>query len=283
MFVYDAQVHVWADATPDRPWKPEWFTRAHRFPGLGGEELLCWMDDAGVDKAVLVQPSWAGDDNSTAVRAAEEHSDRFAVMARLGTDRRSAEAELERVARSPVVVGVRLTFHRPEMQAHLADGSTDWLWPALEERGLPAMVYAPGRNRDLARIAREHPGLRLAVDALGFTLTMKDDELDRPIDELDVLADVPNVSLKATALPAYVTGEYPFRRLGPLLSRVVGTFGPERVMWASDATRVRSPYRDIVSFPAALDVLTDDELAGFMGGNLARWLQPAPGRPHDRV
>lgn len=283
MFVYDAQVHVWADPTPERPWKPEWYTRAHRSPALGGEELLSWMDGAGVDKAVLVQPSWAGDDNSTAVLAAQEHPDRFVVMARLGTDRRSAEAELERIAGCPVVVGVRLTFHRPEMQEHLVDGSTDWLWPALAGRGLPAMVYAPGRNRELARIARQHPGLRLAVDALGFTLAMKDDELDRPIRELDELVDVPNVALKATALPAYVTGDYPFRRLAPLVRRVVDTFGPERVMWASDATRVRAPYRDIVTFPGALDVLTDDELAGFMGGNLARWLQPEPARPHERT
>lgn len=274
--VFDGQAHIWADATPERPWQPEWYTRAHRFPALGGEELLRMMDDAGVGRAVLVQPSWAGDDNDVVIEAAERHPDRFVVMARVPVDEASGEPMLRAFAEHPAVYGVRLTFHRPEMQAWLVDGTTDWLWPALAGHGLAAMIYAPGKNPELRRIAQRNPGLRLAVDALGLTLTMRDDEIDAPIRDIETFADVPNVVVKASALPAYVSDDYPFTSLVPRLRRLFDTLGKDRVCWASDLTRVPHPYRSIVTFAADLGVLGDDELIAFMGRNLATWLS------HDR-
>lgn len=279
MYVFDAQVHIWADAAPDRPWEPEWFQRAHRFPALGAEELLGDMDRAGVERAVLIQPSWAGDYNDTVIEAAQRHPDRFTVMGRVAADRAQGGPVLDELAAVPVVEGVRLTFHRPEMQGWLVDGTADWLWPALEERGLAAMVYAPGRNAELAAIARKHPGLRLAVDTLGFTLTMRDEEIDAPIADLKRLAEVPNVVLKATALPGYVSDRYPYRSLAPRLRHLFDVFGAERLMWASDKTRVAAEYGEIVSFAGELGVLSEAELAAFMGGTLSRWLGDGQSTP----
>jgi predicted TIM-barrel fold metal-dependent hydrolase len=279
--VFDAQAHIWADETPDRPWQPEWFTRAHRFPALGADELLGMMDNAGVGRAVLVQPSWAGDDNDVVLAAAERHPDRFTVMARVPPGEAAGSALLAELAQHPAVAGVRLTFHRPEMQAWLVDGTTDWLWPALVEHGLAAMVYAPGRNAELRRIALAEPMLRLAVDTLGLTLTMRDEEIDAPIRELAVFADVPNVVVKATALPGYVSDAYPYPSLAPRLRLLFDTLGRDRVLWASDLTRVPRPYRDITTFAADLGVLTDDELRSFMGAGLAAWLAPRPATTHS--
>jgi L-fuconolactonase len=270
--VFDAQVHVWADATDANPWQREWYGRAHRFPALGYEELLGMMDDAGVDAAVLVQPSWAGDSNEVALEAARRHPDRFVVMARVPPEQPLGAPLLEELAVTPGVAGVRLTFHRPEMQAWLVDGTTDWLWQGLVDLGLLAMVYAPFRNAELRAIALRHPALRLAVDALGLTLSQRDEEVDAPIRDLAQFASVPNVVLKATALPAYVSDEYPFASWGPRLRWLFDTFGADRLLWASDLTRVDQPYRSIVTFAAELGVLTEDELSAFMGGSLGAWL-----------
>jgi predicted TIM-barrel fold metal-dependent hydrolase len=281
--VLDGQVHIWADASASNPWRREWYARAHRFPALGGDELLGIMDEAGVGRAVLVQPSWAGDSNHVVLEAARQHPERFAVMARVPPDRATGSPLLASLAGCPEVAGVRLTFHRPEMQAWLVDGTTDWLWPALVEHRLAAMVYAPYRNAELRAIAERHPGLRLAIDALGLTLTMRDREIDGPIRNLAQLADLPNVSLKATALPGYVSEPYPYPSLAPRLRWLVDTFGPNRVFWASDLTRVDQAYRAIVTFAAELGVLTDDELAAFMGRGLAAWLSTARVKPCDDV
>jgi predicted TIM-barrel fold metal-dependent hydrolase len=280
--VFDGQVHIWADASARNPWQPEWYSRAHRFPALGGEELVRLMDQAGVGRAILVPPSWAGDSNDVVLEATRRHPERFVVMARVAPDRATGSPLLGPLAARPEVAGVRLTFHRPEMQAWLVDGTTDWLWAELVEHGLAAMVYAPYRNAELRAIAERHPRLRLVVDALGLTLTMRDAEIDGPIRDLAPLADVPNVALKATALPAYVNEPHPYPSLAPRLRWLFDTFGPARVFWASDLTRVDRPYRSIVTFAAELGVLSDDELTAFMGRGLADWLATASPTPARR-
>src|SRR6195952_1472331 len=79
--VVDAQVHIWAPSTPERPWpaRPE----PHRPVPITAESLLGEMKAAGVDRAVLVPPSWEGERNDVCQAAAQAYPDRFAVMGRL--------------------------------------------------------------------------------------------------------------------------------------------------------------------------------------------------------
>ncbi|HEX4509240.1 MAG TPA: hypothetical protein VH328_04150, partial [Burkholderiaceae bacterium] len=84
MMICDAQVHVWGANTPDRPW-PAGRAEPHREP-LGTAELLAEMDKAGVNRAILVPPSWEGDRNDLANDAAKSHPDRFATMGRFDPD-----------------------------------------------------------------------------------------------------------------------------------------------------------------------------------------------------
>jgi L-fuconolactonase len=79
MLIVDAQVHIWAANTPERPWPAR--AEPHRAP-LGKDELLAEMDKAGVDRVVIVPPSWEGDGNDLAIEAARSHPGRFAVMGR---------------------------------------------------------------------------------------------------------------------------------------------------------------------------------------------------------
>ena len=57
MKIVDAQVHIWAASTPERPWLAR--AEPHRAP-LGKQELLAEMGKAGVDGVVIVPPSWEG-------------------------------------------------------------------------------------------------------------------------------------------------------------------------------------------------------------------------------
>ena len=76
--IVDSQVHLWQAETPDRPWVPG------RVPQLPEpftiEKLLPLMNEAGVDRVVIVPPSWPGDHNDYALEAAKRYPDRFAVM-----------------------------------------------------------------------------------------------------------------------------------------------------------------------------------------------------------
>lgn len=83
MMICDAQVHVWGANTPERPWPAR--AEPHRAP-LGKEELLAEMKKAGVDRAILVPPSWEGDRNDLANDAASSHPEEFATMGRFDPD-----------------------------------------------------------------------------------------------------------------------------------------------------------------------------------------------------
>ena len=58
MLVIDSQVHIWAPESPDRPYVTVDASKPHRPEPLGHEELLREMAAAGVDRAILVPPSW---------------------------------------------------------------------------------------------------------------------------------------------------------------------------------------------------------------------------------
>jgi hypothetical protein len=47
------------------------------------------------------------------------------------------------------------------------------------------------------------------------------------------LARLPNVAVKASALPAYSSHDYPYYNLHPYLRRVFDAFGPRRMFWGT--------------------------------------------------
>lgn len=285
--IVDAQVHVWAPSTEARPWNTDadaYITRAptlssgHR-PPLGAEELIREMDAAGVHRAVLVPPVFAGDDNATALEAAAAYPGRLAVMGRISLeDEHLGRSLLPGWLDRDGMVGVRLTFHWDRQRQWLADGTADWFWAVAQNHDIPVAVFPPGLLAEIGDIAARHPGLRLAVDHFGLPLDVRDAGVDAVVDDLVRLAPLPNVSVKASTLPSYVTGAYPFTHLHDPIRRVVDAFGPDRVFWGSEMTRLPCPYRQCVTlFTEALDFLGEGDLDLIMGGALSRWLGWNPG------
>ena len=66
------------------------------------EKLVPLMDEAGVDRVVIVPPSWPGDRNDYALEAAKRYPKRFAVMGRIPIEKPEgggAATEVEGAAR----------------------------------------------------------------------------------------------------------------------------------------------------------------------------------------
>ena len=65
MFIVDSQVHIWKEETPDRPWVPGARERlkanGHQTDPFTYEECIELMDRDGVDRVLIVPPSWEGD------------------------------------------------------------------------------------------------------------------------------------------------------------------------------------------------------------------------------
>jgi len=263
--VVDAQVHIWRPETPDRPWTPG---RTPQLPEpLGYDTLLPMMDAAGVDRVVIVPPSWEGERNDYGLEAASKYPTRFAVMGRLAIDKPASRARVAHWTDQPGMRGIRLTFNGPEV-AWLTDGTADWFWPEAEKAGVPVMVLG-GVMSEFARIAERHPGLPLIIDHMGLLLRMaKEGTVARNIENTAGLAKFPNVSVKLSSVPPYSAESYPFRDVAPYVQRLFDAFGPERCYWGTDITNSwgKASYRERVThFTEELGFLSEQDKDWIMG------------------
>ena len=275
MFITDAQVHIWTADTADRPWVPG--RHAHRDVPFGAEDLIAELDGAGVDRCVLVPPSWQGARNDLALQAAADCPGRLGVMGLVDV-RKPDSVDLSSWLEEPNMLGIRLIFTRPGSEEFgaeqfLHDGTAEWLFSAAERWNIPLMIWCPRQNAALGEVARRHPSLRIILDHLNVPLEVRDDAIGPQLAEVLPIAAHPNVAVKISGLPMLVHEPYPFPHLHPHIRAVIETFGIERCMWGSDLTRLPCPYVDWVrAITDGIDFLSEQEKALFMSGTLERWL-----------
>jgi L-fuconolactonase len=275
MMICDAQVHVWGANTPERPW-PAGRAEPHREP-LGTAELLAEMDMAGVNRAILVPPSWEGDRNDLANDAAKSHPDRFATMGRFDPDAPNAREIIRGWKKQPGMLGVRFTFHTPVLRQPLLDGKFDWVWGEMEKGGIPAMVLFHHEYMHLAdKVAERYPGLKLVLDHLGLKSGKDVTEAQNfaTLDNVLALAKRPNVAAKTTAMPCYAADKtYPFQSVHPYIKRVFDAFGPKRTFWGTDWSRLPCSYRQgVTMFTEEMPWLKGQDLEWVMGRGVCEWL-----------
>ena len=195
-------------------------------------------------------------------------------MGRIDYTAPDARAQLANWKQQPGMLGLRFTFARPELQAPLNEGRVDWVWAEAEKAGLPVMmIVAPAQLPLVDRIAERHPNLKLVMDHLALHSRVKEPEAFADLDKLLVLAKRPNVATKATCLPSYARDSYPYASLHPYLRRVYDAFGPKRLFWGTDLTRLPCTYRQAITlFTEELPWLTADDKSWIMGRGICEWL-----------
>jgi L-fuconolactonase len=267
MRVTDSQVHIWAADSPLRPWPAGAAARAHRLVPLEVEELTKEMDAAGVDRAVIVPPSWEGERNDRALEAAAAHPRRLAVMGRLDLAHPGL-TDFSTWRDQPGMMGVRLTFH---VDNRVEDAA--WFWPLAAAASLPVMIFGPGLTPEFGEVARRYPDVRFVIDHLNVGLATRLAELERVLEPLLPLATLDNVAVKISALPCALDAGEPISDLRPHIQRVVEAFGAKRCMWGSDISRLPCAYADWVDEGlAGFGFLTPEETEQVMGESISSWL-----------
>jgi predicted TIM-barrel fold metal-dependent hydrolase len=266
--IVDAQVHLWKANTPDWPWDaravaqlPEPFTI---------ERVLPMMDEAGVDRVVIVPPG-INDRNDYALEAAKRYPNRFGIMGRVRLQDPKSAALLLTWKQQPGMLGVRVTFNTPQTLAWLSDGTADWFWPAAEKAGLAVMFLAVGEVPRFARIAERHPQLTLIIDHMGLNSSSRNNritEIPAAIDQAIALAKYPNVSAKLSGAVGNSLEPYPFRDMTVYLQRLFDAYGPQRCHWGTDITNsfANASYRQRVThFTEELSFLSESDKDWVMG------------------
>lgn len=268
MQIVDAQIHTWGTGLPSNL---SHIQVTHFTPA----EAIALMDKGGVDAAVIHPPGWDPNSTEMAFKAVQDYPGRFAIMGVVPLDRPESRDLIANWRAQPGMLGLRYGFlHDPARQL-LADGAYDWLFAAAEKAGVPVATLATDSLAVLGRIAERHPGLRLTIDHLGGRgglTTLKDAEAMTHIPELLKLAKLPNVAVKATGAPGYSAEVYPFPKMQTYLRQIFDAFGPSRVFWGTDITKMPCSWRQCVTmFTEELPWLNEQDKQLVMGDALCVW------------
>jgi predicted TIM-barrel fold metal-dependent hydrolase len=268
MQIVDAQIHLWGSGLPSN--------LSHRqVTAFTPEETIALMDEGGVDAAVIHPPGWDPNSTEMAFQAVRNYPGRFAIMGAVPLDRPESRARIASWRQQAGMLGLRYGFLADPARQWLRDGTLDWLWAAAENAGVPIAALATDSLTELGRIAERYPGLRLTIDHLGGrggTTTLKDAAAMTHIPELVTLAKFPNVAVKATGVPHYSSEAYPFPALHTFLRQVYDAFGPNRMFWGTDITKMPCSWRQCVTmFTEELPWLSEEDKRLVMGEALCAW------------
>ena len=200
------------------------------------EGLIAAMDDAGVDKAAIVQSSTCyGYDNSYLVDAVAKHKSRFTAVGSVDVSQADAPERIRQwVDRG--VSGLRL-FTGGSTAAFdpssLDDPRTFPTWQLCGDLGLSMAIQTdPTGLAQVAGLAKRFPKVRIVLDHLGRP-DVTDGAPYKRASSLFGLAPFENIFLKLTPriFGDVKRGEASAETFFP---RVVGVFGSNRLAWGSN-------------------------------------------------
>ena len=268
MQIVDAQIHAWSKGES---------TGHHRRTPITGDGLKEEMEQAGVNRAVLVPPLWDPNGNAYSLALAQAEPERFTVMGLLDCGPEEGAQRLRIWRAQPGMRGIRFLFNTKERIAPLSQGRFVATWKVAEEIGLVTALHVPGALLMADDIAERYPQLQLIVDHLGVPRGASGPGAFEHLPQLLALARHPNVHVKAVGVGDYALDPWPFRSLDATLKCIVEAFGPERVIWGSDLSRLHHPSRQcVMHFTENLPWLGQADLQKIMGGNILRLLDWEP-------
>ena len=227
-------------------------------------EMLRAMDEAGIERSVLVQASTCyGHDNSYVADAVAAHRDRFAGVFSVDMLAPNAPHEIHRwIERGLQGLRVFIAGHTTSHDARLDDPRSFPAWRAAVEAGLPVCVQCRAQHLpQLEALLKEFPAARIVLDHMARP------DAEKP-ETLLALARYPNLCLKYTTHNVR-EGSAQF------LQRVVAAFGAARIAWGSNYPASAGSLEELLAQArAALATLPPADQASILSAT-ARRLYPA--------
>jgi predicted TIM-barrel fold metal-dependent hydrolase len=229
----DAHSHIW---TPDTGHYhlAAGFRRANMEPpSFTAEELQAQMKPVGVTRAVLIQMSFYGFDNSYMLDSMKRFPGVFSGVAVIDQNAMQPEDEMLRLKK----LGVRGFRIYPQSQPPErwldVEGLRKMFATGAKERLAMCCLIDPNSLPALHRACKEFPDTPVVIDHLcriGVSGTVNEADVKALCD----MAQHKQVTVKVSAFYALGKKKPPYLDLAPLVKRVYEAYGPERLMWATD-------------------------------------------------
>jgi len=262
------------------------------------EMLLNFMDESGVDRAILLQGPFYGDMNDYVLHAMQRWPDRFVGAAYLDLWAENPRENFHRVidqmgfriVKFELSESTGLAGLHPELR--LDDPHLEWFWESVHRKQIVVVLdlgHVGGKayqTQSIDRIARMYPGLRIVIAHLAQPPINQpnNNTLQQLWQEQILLARHPTVWLDLASLPNYAiaAGENdPYPGAIESIRRAVALVGPEKLLWGSDipGVLVNSTYPQLKDYLNACDFLSWSDRDGIFGNNAARAF--SLGKIHD--
>ncbi len=266
MSIIDAHVHVLDDYQPMTP-----------FQDMGRvDRLLYWMDDAAVDKAVMlpVVADFSPANNEECGRWARNNPDRLATMTDVPLHESNAPARVRAARDQYNAVAISCYPSTPDLSWMT---TADELWQAFVDSGLPCNLHVTQPNyAHIITVARQHPDVTILLNHFALPKGGGVATDDATYGGLASAADVPNLFVKVSACYAAADTPWDPQCPAPLayLQHLLRIFGAERLLFGTDwppAGR-HLTYRQGVEIMRTFADLSDTDRALILGGTAARVL-----------
>jgi predicted TIM-barrel fold metal-dependent hydrolase len=251
----DAHVHVWTTDFERYPLATE-FTPSQMIPArFTPEDLLASSKPLGVNRTVLVQMVFYGNDNSYMLDCIEQHPGVFSGIALVDEHGSNPAREMCRLKQFHVR-GVRIVPPQRGAANWIDGPGMHAMWGAAADEGLAMCVLIDADDLPaINRMCGRFPNTRVVVD---HCARIGRDGQFRPSDvqQLCRLAIHPHVYVKASAFYFLGAKQPPYTDVLPLIRQLVEAFGPQRLMWATDCPfQVMAPHTYLASLELVRDRL----------------------------
>lgn len=279
--IIDAQIH---EPMPPKPLAPQFGKDVGLLVDV--EMAREAMDSVGVDVTLAV----ASEEFIAA--SVGRYPERFAGVVTFDHASKDLEADAARVKRLPGVVAGRALiadYKTAIIRPEFTEGRFDPLFRAAAREGLPLFISSHGWAAEMEPIAARHPDLTLIIDHIGVSQSPMSPPREVPWDKLPGLlglARYPNVHVKLCGGPLMSTEPYPYNDVWPYLDQVFSAFDTDRIMWASDYTRMLMAdvprgaprrrgvlYSDCLNYLLDSDRLSASDKEDIFGGTVRRALK----------
>jgi predicted TIM-barrel fold metal-dependent hydrolase len=228
----DAHVHVWTPDIKRYPLAKGYSKKDMQPPSFTPEELFEHARPAGVSRIVLIQMSFYGYDNSYMLDTMKRFPGVFSGVAVIDEDNRPAE--IMRELKEQGVRGFRIRpGERPRDKWLDGDGMAA-MWKCGADEGLSMChLIDPDSLPAVDRMCRKFPKTPVVIDhfaRIGVDGVIRGEDLKRLCD----LAQHKLVTVKISAFYALGAKRAPYVDLRPMIRRLLDSYGPQRLMWATD-------------------------------------------------
>ncbi len=243
------------------------------------EVLLGYMDDAGVDKAFLVQHHMYGDQNTAVLESVLRWPERFVGFAYLGgLDRPDAPDQLTRLINAGMTgLKVEVASTRRLNAAFQFDGENERrVWQRLDDLGRPIILDINAASpEDIVAIGwlmEQMPHVKVLICHVGGV----PQEGWQP---RALLARHPRAWIDLAGVPMAwgPEQEYPYLQSQEVVRWAVASFGADKVMWGTDypPSLMHGTYRQLLDFVGRhCDFLNYTQKADILGDTAERFIQP---------